>query len=80
MATHPPDRRPTVPVTPDDEHGTYHPGTEVTPDTPSDEVRQVSRGERSRTPFVLIGSMQLLIYTVVAIVIAIVVLAMWLAV
>ena len=76
---HPDDRRATVPVTPDDEHGTYHPGAELTPDRPSEEIRELTRGERSRTPFVVLGSVHLLVFTVVAIVVAIVVLAMWLA-
>lgn len=79
MATKPPDRRTTVPVTPDDEHATYHPGAKLTPERPSEEVRELARGERTRTPFVLLGSVHLLIFTVVAIVVGIVVLAMWLA-
>ena len=71
--------RPTVPLRRDDEKPDYAPGDRFTPETPQDEAKVVAKGRAARTPFVLVGSAYITILSFAAIVVGIVVLAMWLA-
>jgi hypothetical protein len=79
MATKPKDRRRTVPVTPSDEHPIYRPGERLLPEKPGEELRELAGGRAARTPFTLHAALAAGILGVAAIVVGIVVLAIWLA-
>jgi hypothetical protein len=71
--------RPTVPLVPDNQHPDYHPGDRFAPEAPKEEARVVAEGRAARTPFVLVGATYVLVLVVAALVVGIIVLAMWLA-
>jgi hypothetical protein len=51
-------------VTPSDQRSGYHPGDDFSPAAPREELREVARGQRARTPVTLIGGGELLIKSV----------------
>lgn len=61
-----------------DDRPTYHPGDKLVPEKPSEELREVARGRSARTPFVVLGGLQLVVLGAIVAVLGIVALVVWL--